>query len=125
MVSIVLFAALAVVILVDVLCWAGSLYTLDQLIRREYEAHRAAWDSDGRPSGLISFRPPEADYFAGRRAYSRLYYGWLFTTPRWVESDPEARKLLTRTRCMSAAWHLGFVFVMFSTWIYMAASHNI
>ena len=122
--SIVFFAALAFVIVVAVVCLAGSLYTLDQLIRREYEVHRAAWDSDGRPIGFIFFRPPETDYFAGGKAYRRLSYGWLFKTPSWVEGDPVARNLLTRTRQMSAAWHLGVVLAMFSTWIYMAATHN-
>ena len=125
MLSIVLAATIIAMALCTVASLVGSTYTLDQLIRREYEFHRAAWDSDGRPTGFMFFRPPEIERVAGWRAYRRFQYGWLFATPKWVVSDPQAKALLARTRRLSAVGHLGMVVVMFSTWIYMAAFHYI
>src|SRR4051794_5741213 len=120
MVSIVIPPAIGVLAVAAAASFGGWLYTLDQLIKREYELHRADWESDGRPAGRVFFRPAEARFFAGRRAYARIYYGWLFTTPRWIEGDPVAQKLLTRSRRLSAGWHLGFAATMLSTWIYTA-----
>jgi hypothetical protein len=89
----------------------GAFVTFDQLIRREYAAHRADWERDGRPHGFF-WRPPVTDRpdWLARAGWSLAQWrvmGWLFRTPLWAATDSRAVRLLRRLRILVLVWNVG------------------
>lgn len=86
-----------------------SFVMFDRLVKTEYETHRAAWESDGKPYGFF-WRAPECTYFPSGWARNRLSFAWLFTTPLWALDSPRCRLWLSRLRICVLAWNVLIVF---------------
>ncbi len=81
-------------------------FTMDQLVRRECQAHRAEWERDGKPHGLL-FRPPECTYWISGISSLKVWLSWLFWTPSWAKGDSNAMVLLRNYRWLFGIWNLG------------------
>jgi hypothetical protein len=110
--------AILFVPLIAVLFYAFVLF--DRLVRAEYEHHRPAWETDGRPAGFF-WRAPECDFFLSKFARIRLTLGWLFRTPAWVVSSPALVAMLRRHRAAVLIWNIG-VLVLFV--LFVSALHD-
>ena len=76
----------------------ANMWAFDKLVRRQYAAHRASWERDGRPHGFF-FRPPQTRGSVGSwLAFQRCAHVWLFRTPHWMRRDREALRLMLRLR---------------------------
>lgn len=76
-----------------------NLRAFDRLVALEYRKHREEWEKDRSPYGFF-WSPPERTW-ASQPNYSarnRVAMSWLFTTPDWIEEDPEALSLVSRLR---------------------------
>jgi hypothetical protein len=104
--------AILLVPLVVVLLYAFVLF--DRLLRAEYEQHRPAWETDGRPAGFF-WRAQESGFFLSKLAVIRLSFAWLFRTPAWVASSPALVTMLRRHRYAVLVWNIGVLvwFVIF------------
>src|SRR5438270_7914412 len=104
--------AILFVPLTAVLFYAFVLF--DRLVRAEYEHHRPAWESDGRPAGFF-WRAQECDFFTSKLMRIRLTLGWLFRTPAWIASSPALVTILRRHRVAVLIWNIGVLvlFVLF------------
>ena len=93
----------------------AAFIVFDRLVRLEYSDHRRAWEADGRPHGF--FWVPREVTFAGgwlvslgsSAARMRKSYVWLFSTPDWVRTDNNARRLLYWLRILVLTWNIGLI----------------
>jgi hypothetical protein len=92
-----------------VLLYAFVLF--DRLLRAEYEHHRSAWETDGRPAGFF-WRAQECGLVASQLAGARLSFEWLFRTPAWIAGSPVLVTMLRRHRFAVLVWNIG-VLVLF------------
>jgi hypothetical protein len=84
----------------------------DRLLRAEYEQHRPAWETDGRPAGFF-WRAQECDFLFSKLAKMRLTLVWLFRTPAWVEMSPVLVTVLRRHRIAVLIWNIGVLIWFF------------
>jgi hypothetical protein len=104
-------ARLASLVLVPILL--GAFLTFDQLVRRQYVRHRAAWERDGAPRGLLWHPQPKEDPegrmpLGGSSAPGPwLLLNWVCRTPTWIASDPVAVRLVRRLRALVVIGNVG------------------
>jgi len=110
--------AIPLVPLIAVLLYAFALF--DRLVRAEYEQHRPAWETDGRPAGFF-WRAQECDFLFSKLAKMRLTLVWLFRTPAWITGSPALAAMLRRHRFAVLVWNIG-VLIWFG--IFLSVLHE-
>lgn len=84
-----------------------TLPLCDSLIRHEFEHHHEQWIADGRPNGFF-WRPPGEYSSDSSLARNRITRSWLFSTPEWVSSSPDMKRIFLQLRKWTllggAAW---------------------
>jgi len=98
--------AIPLVPLIAVLFYAFVLF--DRLLRAEYEQHRPAWETDGRPAGFF-WRAQECGFITSHLARARLSFAWLFRTPAWIAGSPVLAAMLRRHRFAVLVWNIGLL----------------
>ena len=90
--------------------FAAIIFLIDQwimtrLVRRQYEEHRAVWETDGQPRPLF-WIPPETvlggwylTYRSGR-SFQIVTWRWLFVTPEWIRQSKDSSSLLFAHRVL-------------------------
>jgi hypothetical protein len=73
----------------------GSMFIFDSIVRWEYKHHRASWENDGRPSGLL-WAPDEP--YGDSRTAQKLFWKWMWTTPVWMLDEPRPKTWLMMIR---------------------------
>ncbi len=101
----------------------GAFFTFDQLVRLEYNSHRAHWEGNGTPRGIFWMpRQYWRSHSTGLPGIWKAQYRslfamwkaslvWLFSTPEWIRSDEKARQLIRRLRILALVWN-GSVLVL-------------
>lgn len=79
-----------------------AAFLFDSLIEFEYDWHRDAWEADGRPSGYLFFRAPEAAFWSLNTHV--LFVTWLFSTPGWVRTSRSCVRSLRWFRILAVLW---------------------
>ncbi len=83
------------VIGIFILAIISDMWLFDCLVRWEYEHHYEQWVLDGKPIGLLSWRPTELNS-KGWSAISGnekcLDFKWLFRLPKWAANSLECRR---------------------------------
>jgi len=87
------------------------------LVDLERTRHPRAWERDGRPGRLAWSGQPTRNWLSTQRCTM----AWLFKTPSWVKTDPEALLQLRRSRVFIGIWNLGVVPV-FAASLYAAVT---
>lgn len=80
-------------------------FTFDRLVRRQHDLHPEAWQAAGCPDGIF-WHPPGLTYWRRLRsslATNKCMLIWPLRTPPWIQSDPEAARLLKRLRILALA----------------------
>lgn len=83
----------------------------DRIVQLEYDEHRSAWETDGRPVGFF-FRPEESTWLRSVLALDVLSLAWLFVTPEWAKGSDMALSLFRRLRLAAIAWLLSFLVLL-------------
>ena len=109
-------AATVLSLLVLIAFLLSAFFAFDQLIRIEYEQHRDAWESDGKPVGFF-WRAKECSLVGSGGARMWLTVYWLFQTPTWVATSPALQRKLRRLRLSLLVWNAGFI-----TWFFVVRS---
>jgi hypothetical protein len=96
--------------------WLLGIRAFDHLVLLECTRHADAWKADGEPHPYLF----EGGYKWRRSlgtdpASRRRYLVWLFRTPEWSLSDPEAARYLHRWRLLAGLWDLVFTPVFLGT----------
>jgi len=90
----------------------GAMITCDLLVRLEYTSHRANWEADGEPFGVV-WTPPGRkrglSYAFGNFWIQTQSWQWLFSTPDWMLQDSRALRLVRWLRICSTIWIIGAV----------------
>ena len=93
----------------------GAMITCDLLVRLEYTSHRANWEADGEPFGVV-WTPPGRkrglSYAFGNFWIQTLSWQWLFSTPDWMLQDSRALRLVRWLRICSTIWMIGAVLLV-------------
>lgn len=76
---------------------AYACFTLNRLVKLQYEDHYHEWEADGRPIGFI-WRAPESEWMRGTLSREWVSIMWLVGTPEWAKSSQDARHLLHHMR---------------------------
>ena len=97
-----------------------TLWTFDRLLKLEYETYYAEWVQDGRPDGIFSHFSGSS-WFKGSFARNWLSFRWLFVTPEWMKSSPQAMKLIIRLRISASIWNLGILVALVVTFAFPSA----
>ena len=71
----------------------------DRLIKIEYKNYKEEWIDDRKPCGFF-WRTSECTWFSSTFAMQGLSMKWLFSTPKWVINDVQARVCLRRFRLL-------------------------
>jgi hypothetical protein len=80
----------------------------DRLLRAEYEQHRPAWETDGRPAGFF-WRAQECNFITSHLARARISFALFFRTPAWIVGSPVLVALLRRHRFAVLVWNIGIL----------------
>ena len=88
----------------------AAFAAFDRLVRLEHSEYRANWEADGRPTGFV-WQPDkrEGAFDWTGFARNRCSFCWLWTTPEWMRTSPEAMKLVSRLRTSTAVWNVGVI----------------
>lgn len=75
----------------------------DSLLEIFYLKHKDEWEKLGCPIGMF-WKPPEVDFSKtlywnkSTTARGELLWAWFFQTPKWIEGDIEASKIMEQVR---------------------------
>src|SRR5262245_6350346 len=83
-----------------------AILTFDQLVLLLRSAYASEWERCGRPRALLRRRSEFPWSFSGWLAAQRCSFAWVFVTPAWARTDPNARRLLLRLRLLVGTWNL-------------------
>jgi hypothetical protein len=83
------------------------VFLFDGLIEFEHDWHRDAWENDGRPSGYMFFRPPEAAWISLNTHF--LFFSWLLRTPVWARQNKSCVRSLRWMRVLAVVWIAGII----------------
>jgi hypothetical protein len=103
------------ILFIGVLFYAFVLF--DRLLRAEYEQHRPAWETDGRPAGFF-WRAKECRFITSHLARARLSFAWLFSTPAWVAGTSDLTSMLRHIRYAVFVWNVG-ILILFGMFLCM------
>jgi hypothetical protein len=87
------------------------IWLFDQLVRWEYEHHRAQWEKDGKPKG-ICWRAEGRPMWEGDFAKLRVFFFWAFNTPAWAKASPCCRRWLQHFRITVLVWNAGMLSIL-------------
>jgi hypothetical protein len=90
---------------IGLLILLSAFRAFDKLIILEWSQHRDAWERDGSPHPFYAAWPGKRS-FKSSLATQRCSFVWLFRTPAWIGSDPEAFRLLRRLRLLVGLWNV-------------------
>jgi hypothetical protein len=102
---------LVAIVLTIVVVVLPTMLLFDGLVEFEYDWHRDAWEADGRPTGYLFFRPPEARWFSVNT--SVLFIAWLISTPSWARQNTSCLRSLRWMRVLTSVWVIGFLVVIY------------
>lgn len=100
-----------VLFLIFFLCCISNFLIFDEILRIQYRNHYLEWVKDRKPHGFF-FKPKEIKTFFGMPgfrswlAFQRRYFSLVLKTPKWINKEPKARKLIFWYRISNV---IGFV----------------
>ena len=105
--ALAVFIAVAIVVVAMISC--------DRLVTIERDRSPEQWEADGSPIPMLRRHAGTTPDLLRMFATTRCCFTWIFSTPKWARSDPNARRLLLRIRLLLVVWTFAAVPVLVVT----------
>lgn len=86
-----------------------AFYNFSQILKKLHNETPDLWQKEGRPIGMLFWKPPNHKASWSDMTTGVLVFKWLFVTPLWANDNQEFLSLFRKMRLAVLFWNLGIL----------------